>query len=37
MLGDVLLIKDIHKEAARTIKKRIIADMEKRKEDTDIL
>jgi len=31
MLGDVLLIKDIHKEAARTIKKRIIADLEKRK------
>jgi uridine kinase len=31
MLGDVLIIKDIHKEAARTIKKRIIADLEKKK------
>ncbi len=31
MLGDVLLIKEIHKEAARAIKKRIIADLEKKK------
>ncbi|NQU80865.1 MAG: uridine kinase [Bacteroidetes bacterium] len=31
MLGDILLIKDIHKEAARAIKKRIIADLEKKK------
>jgi len=30
MLGDILLIKEIHKDAARTIKKRIIADLEKK-------
>ncbi|MCD6566362.1 MAG: hypothetical protein J7K53_10510 [Bacteroidales bacterium] len=30
MLGDVLLIKEIHKEAARVIKKRIIADLKEK-------
>jgi len=30
MLGDILLIKEIHKEAARVIKKRIIADLKEK-------
>jgi len=35
MLGDILIIKEIHKEAARAIKKRIIADLEKKREIKD--
>ena len=30
MIGDVLMIKEIHKEAARAIKKRIVADLQKK-------